>query len=274
MEVAMMNKFYLPTILFFTLAVSVSAQDIIVLTDGNMIEAKVEEISPTEIKYRRFDNLNGPLNIINKSDVYSIKYENGTVEVINAAPSSAPQSPSIPPPKTVSPVLDPNKFYFSLSLEPFGLLVGGPSATAEFSKGAFNSLFHVSFPTLDLLKEVSDGFGFGLGVGINYFWNSKIGGFYLGGMFEWNTHTYSYLGTYYHPYYTYDPVNDTYIGQSITEEKETYAHNFIFAANIGYKFVTKSGIYFRTGIAAGVSLSNYLPVGFYYKPDIATGYIF
>jgi hypothetical protein len=270
-----MNNFYLLTILFFFLAVSISAQDMIVLTDGSMIEAKVEEITPTEIKYRRFDNLSGPLIIIYANDVLSIKYENGTVEVINSAPSSEPQIPSIPPVTIASPAFDLDKFYFSISIEPSGFLAGGPSATAEFSKGAFNSLFHVAFPTLALLRKVSsNGFGFGLGIGINYFWNGKIGGLYLGGMFEWNMHPYSYLDTYYHPYATYDPINDTYIGQSLTEDKKAYSHNFIFAANVGYKFVTKVGMYFRTGISAGVSLSSYWPVGFYYKPDIAMGYVF
>jgi hypothetical protein len=269
-----MNKFYFIAILFFFFTVSINALDMIILTDGSIIEAKVEEISPTEIRYRRSDNLQGPLIVIHKSDVLSIRYENGIVEVINSAPPPAPQIPSIPTVKIASPVFDPDKFYFSLSLEPSGFLAGGPSATAEFSKGAFNSSFHIAFPTLAFFKKASSGFGFGLGGGINYFWNGKIGGFYLGGMIEWNMHPYLSLSTYYHPYATYNPDTDTYSGQNVTEESKAYAHNFIIAANVGYKFVTKVGIYFRTGISAGVSLSNYWPVGFYYKPDISTGFVF
>ena len=171
-------------------------------------------------------------------------------------------------------MLDPDKLYFSLSLEPSGFIAGGPSATGEFSKGAFNSSIHIAFPTLAFAKRVSTGFGFGLGGSLNYFWNGKIGGFYLGAMLEWNMHPYSYIRNYSHPYDTYDPNTDTYIGNNISEEIKTSAHNFIIAANAGYKFITKSGIYFRTGISAGVLLSTRLPVGFYYKPDIATGYIF
>ena len=95
-----MNKFNLFTILFFTLAVSVSALDTIVLTNGTIIDAKVEEITPAEIRYRRADNLRGPLIFINKSDVLSIRYENGIVEIMNpvSAPTPAvPASPSAPP---------------------------------------------------------------------------------------------------------------------------------------------------------------------------------
>jgi len=51
-------------------------------------------------------------------------------------------------------------------------------------------------------------------------------------------------------------------------------HNFILALNGGYEFILKNGIYFRTGIAAGMAFFNTLSTGFYYKPDMATGYIF
>ena len=63
---------------------SVNAQDIITLKNGDEIKAKVTEISSSEIKYKRFDNLEGPTIVIAKSEVFVIKYENGTREVINA----------------------------------------------------------------------------------------------------------------------------------------------------------------------------------------------
>jgi len=60
----------------------------IILQDGNTIEAKVMEIHPSEIRYKRIDNLDGPMIIIPKDRVLSIKYKNGVVDIINA--SSAP----------------------------------------------------------------------------------------------------------------------------------------------------------------------------------------
>lgn len=70
---------------------NISAQDRIVMKNGNTLEAKVFEIQLTEIKYKRFDNLTGPLYSLLKSDVFLIMYENGTKEVINElAPTPAP----------------------------------------------------------------------------------------------------------------------------------------------------------------------------------------
>jgi len=236
------------------------SQGMIALLNGNMIEAKVEEISPTEIKYRRLDNLNGPLIIINKSEVLSIRYENGVVDVINSAGKQA---------KPTGPALDPNKLYFSFSVEPSGFIAGGPSATMEFSKGALITSLHASFPTL-ALGSTASGFGFGAGAGLNYYWGGPIGGFFMGGTFEWNM--YPSFHTVTNHYAAYNPVTDSY--SSASARAETKAHNFIFALQGGYKFVLKNGIYFRTGIAAGVSMSQNVSAGFYYKPDLATGYIF
>jgi hypothetical protein len=42
----------------------VNAQDMIVLKDGNLIEAKVMEISPMEIRYKRFGHLDGPTIVV------------------------------------------------------------------------------------------------------------------------------------------------------------------------------------------------------------------
>lgn len=60
------------------------AQDLIVKRNGDEIKAKVLEISVTEIKYKNFDNINGPLYTILKRDVLFIRYENGTKEIISA----------------------------------------------------------------------------------------------------------------------------------------------------------------------------------------------
>ena len=75
----MTNKFmYLVTML---LIFQVSfAQDIIVTKDSKRIDAKIEEIGTTEIKYRKANNPNGPLFVMLVSEVESIIYENGEVQ--------------------------------------------------------------------------------------------------------------------------------------------------------------------------------------------------
>ncbi len=55
----------------------VAAEDIIVLTNGDIVRAKVMEISQTEVKYKKASNLDGPVYTVSKADVLSINYENG-----------------------------------------------------------------------------------------------------------------------------------------------------------------------------------------------------
>jgi hypothetical protein len=69
---------------------AVNAQDMIIMKDGNIIDAKVMEIHPTEIRYKRLDNLDGPMIVIPSSGVLSIRYKNGTTDIISAAPAAAP----------------------------------------------------------------------------------------------------------------------------------------------------------------------------------------
>lgn len=64
----------------FTITIAFS-QDIITKKSGEDIQAKVLEVTTTEIKYKKFDNQNGPTFIILKSDVLMIRYENGTKDI-------------------------------------------------------------------------------------------------------------------------------------------------------------------------------------------------
>ena len=58
--------------------------DEIILKDGQIIKGKVIELSDTEIKYKKCDNLEGPTISTNKKNVFMVRYANGTVDVINA----------------------------------------------------------------------------------------------------------------------------------------------------------------------------------------------
>jgi hypothetical protein len=60
------------------------SQDIIMKQDLENIESKVIEITPSEVKYKKFKNLEGPLITILKSEVKMIKYENGDLEEFKA----------------------------------------------------------------------------------------------------------------------------------------------------------------------------------------------
>ncbi|MBO7572352.1 MAG: hypothetical protein J6T48_09395 [Bacteroidales bacterium] len=58
------------------------AQDVITLKSGDEIQAKVTEVGQSEIKYKRFDNPDGPVYSIGKGEVFMIKYENGSKDII------------------------------------------------------------------------------------------------------------------------------------------------------------------------------------------------
>ena len=81
------------TVLILLTGISAYAQDVITLRSGDEIKAKVTEISSSEIKYKRFDNLDGPTVVVAKSDVFFIKYENGTKEVMGAIDETSAAKP-------------------------------------------------------------------------------------------------------------------------------------------------------------------------------------
>jgi hypothetical protein len=56
------------------------AQDILTFKNGNDLKVKVQEITPQEIKYKRYDNLNGPVITILRNSATAVLYENGTLE--------------------------------------------------------------------------------------------------------------------------------------------------------------------------------------------------
>ena len=62
--------------------------DVIILRNGNEISALISEVSTLEVKYRMCDNLGGPLFTKKKSEIFMIKYANGTSTVFNEETSN------------------------------------------------------------------------------------------------------------------------------------------------------------------------------------------
>jgi hypothetical protein len=74
-------KIFITALFCFSFTISTHAQDKIMFIDGTEILSKVIEINNNEIKYKQFDNQNGPTIITLKKNIFIIKYENGTKEV-------------------------------------------------------------------------------------------------------------------------------------------------------------------------------------------------
>ncbi len=67
------------------------AQDVITLTDGRTVQTKILELSPDAVKYKKFDNQEGPTYTVPLNTISKIKYANGSEESFNTAPAATEQ---------------------------------------------------------------------------------------------------------------------------------------------------------------------------------------
>lgn len=100
-------------LLFWALCCGISAavaQDLIVRTDSTRIEARVTEVSPETVRYKRFSNPDGPTYVLPVAGIDYIRYANGETDRFRqpAAPAPAPDaSVATPAPAPDAPVAAP-----------------------------------------------------------------------------------------------------------------------------------------------------------------------
>ena len=88
------SKFSLHFCLYFFLTGLKSfSQDVIILKNGDEILSKVIEVSTDIIKYKKWDNQDGPIYTSNKGEIFMIKYQNGTKDVFNTTQTQAKTIP-------------------------------------------------------------------------------------------------------------------------------------------------------------------------------------
>lgn len=75
-----------------------AAQDLIIKTDQTQVEAKVTEITPETVRYKRFSNPDGPTYVLPVRDIRYIQYANGEKEFFEApmAIAATPLTPATP----------------------------------------------------------------------------------------------------------------------------------------------------------------------------------
>lgn len=88
-----MKKALLLFLILVSAFVTLKAQDVIFLIDGSEISCKVIEITTDKVKYNRFDNIDGPVYILDKNDIFKIRYENGTSDVFSTIKLNTPEKP-------------------------------------------------------------------------------------------------------------------------------------------------------------------------------------
>jgi len=84
-----MKKSILTTLLSIFTASLCFSQDIITKKSSEDIQAKVLEVTTTEIKYKKFDNQSGPTFTILKSDVLMIRYMDGSKDIFTESPNTS-----------------------------------------------------------------------------------------------------------------------------------------------------------------------------------------
>ncbi len=80
-----LTKTIILSVIISCFAIILKAQDIIVKTDKSEIKSKVVEITETSIKYKKWENVEGPIYNVSKNEVFMIVYANGKRDMIKQA---------------------------------------------------------------------------------------------------------------------------------------------------------------------------------------------
>lgn len=70
----------------FLISVNAYSQDTLFFKDGRALTTVILEISETTIKYKRFDQQEGPLRSVKTDEIHKIIYADNTEEVISTTP--------------------------------------------------------------------------------------------------------------------------------------------------------------------------------------------
>lgn len=83
-----MKRFLLSTLAAIALCGTSAAQDLIIHRNGSEQQVRILEISSDEVKYKKWSNQNGPTYTIPTSDIFMIKYPDGSKDTF---PEKKPQ---------------------------------------------------------------------------------------------------------------------------------------------------------------------------------------
>ena len=250
-----MKRTVLSVLVSVAFVLTASAQDVIKLKDGKEIQAKISEITQTEIKYKSFDYQDGPTFTIYKSDVSTITYANGMTEEIKAEaqPKPAQSSSSEESGSFWKPELYTNQVIASISpyfdLGGFILSGGKLGVEARWRRLAVDIAYKT---TPSMYFWTNDNYGDGnweleslSGSGFAYTFkvylpkpNSRTL-FHLGMENEISDYKYTYRHT-----------------TSYDETEDWTTSYYSTGLGGGFTHFTKSGLFFRASAYFGISVGN------------------
>ncbi len=157
----MNGKISIRTLLYIFSFIFVSntcfSQDTIVKITKDTLQAKILEVGLSEIRYKRFDNPEGPVFVISKSEIVLIRYENGSTDSFPSTQTTPPTATGIAASNNVSPKNEINQ---APILSPEQLkMKGQKDATRHYDgyKGAGTGTLVTSLvsPVLGLIPAIS-----------------------------------------------------------------------------------------------------------------------
>lgn len=150
-------KNFLLFILFVCSSNIITAQDTLSMRSGENILVKVIEVGTSEVKYKKNENLNGPIFSTLKSDLLMIRYQNGSKDDFSSFKLIKSDDGGY-----IQGHDDAIKYYkgykvagtavlITSALPLYGLIVG--SATAALVSSAEPSDENLDYPDLNLVKN-------------------------------------------------------------------------------------------------------------------------
>lgn len=144
------------------------AQDMLQLTNGTELKVSVIEIRDKTVSYKIFERQDGPIYIINKSEIANIIYQNGQTEVYNRM--KTPTETTTPENVVKTPKFGRNIFLIHVS-DLFYL-----NYTMSFERQSADGKFGFQIPVSIGLEQSGDGIGIGTfqnifysGLGLKYY---------------------------------------------------------------------------------------------------------
>ena len=269
-----MGKILLSLALAAAVAIPSFAQDIVILKDGTSVDAKVIEVDDNSVRYKKFNNPDGPTYTAKKETISEIRYKNGSKEIFNQA-------------KATSPDKNPNSVWWTKAretklgfwMDPLGLAQWGPMAGVVIRMGTnfdikayvryYNGEFPLNDETFDHYEYYyyddyyHDGKGyfdqgFGLGLEFSKLFATTHGNWHAGFLAEIATiqadHSYSfgYSDRYAknNDSYSYNNYYTTYSGVVI----DLPITQYIFALTGGYTLRFNNRFFIDFSLQSGVIL--------------------
>ena len=109
------------------------SQDYVYLINSDTIKSKVLEVNEDNVKYKDFENLDGPIYTINKSRIDKIIYQNGKVDYFNSVASDNNQNSNQNLPKLLT--FDQLMAFTDAEKEAYLSTIGIQSIYEKFKKG-------------------------------------------------------------------------------------------------------------------------------------------